>query len=71
MGKLLIFAGLILLLLGALITWGPKIPGIGSLGRLPGDLRIEREGFRLYVPITSSILVSVVLTLLLRAIGKK
>lgn len=39
------------------------LPGAGSLGRLPGDLRFERDGLRVYVPITSSILVSAALTL--------
>jgi hypothetical protein len=70
-GKLLMLAGVVLLVAGALLTWGPALPGLSSLGRLPGDLRIERPGFRLYVPLTSSILVSVVLTLLLRWVARK
>jgi hypothetical protein len=71
LGRLLIFAGLALVGIGLLVTWGPRLPFLGQLGRLPGDLRIERPGFRLYVPVTTSILVSIGLTLLLRAFGKK
>lgn len=58
MGRLLILAGLMLVVIGLL--WGP-ITRLG-LGRLPGDIVIERENFRLYIPITSAILVSVVLS---------
>jgi hypothetical protein len=71
MAKLFFIIGFVFLLLGALLTWGSKLPFVGSLGRLPGDIRIEREGFRFYVPITSSILLSVILSLLLRALTKK
>jgi Protein of unknown function (DUF2905) len=41
-----------------------------GLGRLPGDVVIEREGFRLYIPVMTSIIVSVALTLLLWLIGR-
>ena len=70
MGKVLLFVGFVLVALGALLTWGPKIP-FGALGRLPGDFRIERPGLRIYFPLTTSILVSVAITLLLRLFGKK
>jgi hypothetical protein len=66
LGKVLILAGGVLVLLGALLLAGGRIPLLSFLGRLPGDIRIERPGFALYVPVTSSILVSVALTLLLR-----
>jgi hypothetical protein len=58
-GRFLILAGIVLLVVGFL--W-PVLGRIG-LGRLPGDIVIEREGFRLYVPITTSLLISAVLTL--------
>ena len=45
-------------------------PSVSWLGRLPGDIRIERPGLRLYVPITTSILISVVVSLVLWVIGK-
>ena len=70
MGKTLLVVGLVLVALGAFLTWGPKIP-FGALGRLPGDFRIERPGLRIYFPLTTSILVSLVITVLLRLFGKK
>ncbi|MCC6640285.1 MAG: DUF2905 domain-containing protein [Deltaproteobacteria bacterium] len=55
LGRGLVVAGLVLVAVGLLLTLGPSIP---LFGRLPGDLRIERPGLRIYVPITSCILVS-------------
>lgn len=62
MGKMLIIAGIVLIVAGVLVTYGPKIP---FLGKLPGDIRIEKENFKFYFPITTSILVSVLLSLLI------
>lgn len=59
LGRGLVVAGLVLVAVGLLLTLGPSIP---LLGRLPGDLRIERPGLRIYVPITSCILVSAVVS---------
>jgi len=53
-------AGLTILVIGLLWPWLSKLP----LGRLPGDILVEREGFRLYVPLTTSILLSLVVSLL-------
>jgi hypothetical protein len=61
MSRWLILTGLALVVLG--IAW-PYLGKLG-LGRLPGDIRIERDGFTLYLPITTSIVVSLVLSLLL------
>ena len=61
MQRILIFAGLIMLVLGALWPWLSKI----GLGRLPGDIRIENESGGFYLPITTSIIISIVLSLLL------
>lgn len=51
-----------LVALGMLLHFGPSVP---LLGKLPGDIRIERPGFRLYVPITSCLLVSLVVSAVL------
>ena len=61
MSRFLIIIGLVLVILG--IAW-PYLGKLG-LGRLPGDIRIERDGFTLYLPITTSIIVSLVLSLIL------
>jgi hypothetical protein len=58
--RILIVAGIVLLVAGLL--W-PLITRLG-LGRLPGDIVIERQNFRFYFPLVTSILVSIVLTAL-------
>lgn len=61
MGRWLIVLGVILVIVGLLWPWLVKM----GLGNLPGDIRIERKGFVFYFPITSGLIVSVVLTLIL------
>ena len=63
-GRMLLVIGGICLVLGAVLTLGGKIPGGSWLGRLPGDLVIERPHLRIYLPLGSCLLASVVLTLL-------
>ncbi|MDI6691775.1 MAG: DUF2905 family protein [Anaerosomatales bacterium] len=63
-GKIIVALGLGLALLGALVWLGGRL----GLGSLPGDVRIERDGWGCYVPIASSILLSLVLTLLINLI---
>ena len=60
-GKLLIIAGLLIALAGVAITFNLKIP---FLGKLPGDLHIRRENFSFYFPLTSCLLVSLLLSLI-------
>lgn len=62
LGKLLMLCGLGLLLLGALLSFGDKL---GWLGRLPGDIRIERENVSFYFPLGSCLLLSALISLLL------
>jgi len=59
--RLLIVAGVVLVVAGLAWPWLSKLP----LGRLPGDLRLERDGFTFYFPITTGLLVSAVITLIL------
>ena len=61
MGKMLILMGIILVLVGIIMTVGNKIPWIG---RLPGDIIIKRENYSLYFPLTSCVIISIILTLL-------
>jgi hypothetical protein len=60
MQKPLIYIGLLLLVAGLLWPWLAKLP----LGRLPGDIQIDRPGFRLYIPLGTMVLISAVLSLL-------
>lgn len=66
MEKMFIVYGLALLILG--LAW-PAIQKLG-LGRLPGDILIERENSRIYIPIATSLLISVVLSLILWVLGR-
>ena len=61
MQRLLIIFGILLVLAGLLWPWLSKLP----FGRLPGDIVIERENFRLYFPLTTGLLMSLVLSFLL------
>ena len=63
-GRMLMIVGAAMLLLGALLSFGPRVPW---LGRLPGDIVIERDNFRFYFPIATSIVISIILTLLAAA----
>ena len=66
MARFLITLGIVFLALGILWPWLAKT----GLGRLPGDIVYERENFRLYFPITTSILVSLALSLILWLLRK-
>lgn len=61
MQRLLIALGLVLLIAGLAWPWLAKLPW----GRLPGDISIEREGFSFHLPLMTSLLVSLALSLLL------
>ena len=62
LGKFLVIVGVVLAIVG-LILWGGFAPK--WLGRLPGDIRIEREHSVFYFPIVTCIIISIVLSLLL------
>ena len=61
MGKMLIVAGIILISMGLLFLFAGKIP---FLGRLPGDISIQKERFGFYFPITTCIIISIMITIL-------
>lgn len=62
-GKLLLMLGLVITLIGLILTYAPWL--LGWFGHLPGDIRIERGNSRIFIPITSMIIVSVLLTLII------
>lgn len=66
--KLLIGAGAVLIAAG-LLAWALQ-GKLNWLGRLPGDIRIERENFRFYFPLTTMILLSVLLNLIIWAVRR-
>lgn len=66
MRNILIVSGAILLVAGLIWPWLAKLP----LGRLPGDIVIDRPNLKVYIPITTMIIVSLVISLLLRIFRK-
>ncbi|GAB4269092.1 MULTISPECIES: DUF2905 domain-containing protein [Deferrisoma] len=68
LAKMLILMGLLLACLGVLLLLVGKVPWIG---RLPGDIVVERPGFRFYFPLGTSILLSVVLSLVLWLLSRR
>jgi hypothetical protein len=62
MRKALIILGLIVLLVGLFWPWLGRIP----LGRLPGDIIISKPGFKFYFPITTSIIISIIIAVIMR-----
>ena len=65
-GMVVIAAGVLIALIGVLMYFG----ALSWFGRLPGDIRVERESVRIYVPITSMLLLSIALSLLLYLIRR-
>ena len=61
-GKLLLTAGVVLALLGLALSLAPGL--LGWFGHLPGDIRIERENGSFYFPVTSMLIISIVLSIL-------
>lgn len=61
MGKTLIILGILLIGVGLLLSLGGKLPW---LGKLPGDIRIERENFSFYFPLGTCLLISVLVSFL-------
>lgn len=68
LAKMLIVFGVILALLGGLLLLAGKIP---FLGRLPGDIFLRGERWSFYFPLTTSILISLLLTLLFSLFGRR
>lgn len=67
LGKILIFIGAFLMLIGLALNYFTKLP---FLGRLPGDFKYESEGTQIYIPITSSIVISIILSIVLYLIAQ-
>lgn len=65
-GMLFVIAGVVLVLIGVLAWAG----ALSWFGRLPGDMRIERPNTRVYIPITSMVLLSIVLTLVINLVRR-
>jgi len=67
-GKILVFIGGFLLILGFLLMFAEKIPFIG---KLPGDFAFKGKNFSIYFPLATSLLLSLIISILLNFFGKK
>jgi hypothetical protein len=67
LGKMLILLGVFAIAIGVLLLIGEKIPWVG---KLPGDIIVKRKNFSFYFPITTSIIISIILTLLFNLFRK-
>ena len=67
-GRLLIVGGVVIAVIGLVLVVAPNIP---FLGRLPGDIRIENENTRVFIPLGTMLLVSIVLTIVLNLISRR
>jgi len=65
-GPLIVLLGVIIVLIGLAVWSG----ALGWFGRLPGDIRIERESVRIYIPLVSMLLISVALSLLMYLLNR-
>jgi len=68
LGKTLIFIGLMIAFIGLIFVFFEKLP-LG-LGKLPGDIYIKRDNFVFYFPLTTSILISIILSVIFIIISK-
>jgi hypothetical protein len=62
MGKMLILCGVVIIVMGIVLAFSDKLP---FLGKLPGDITIKKENVRIFLPITTSIVLSVLISLVL------
>jgi len=69
LASLFIVGGIALLLMGLALQFAPGL--VSWFGRLPGDIHIERDGTRVFIPITSMIIVSLVLTLVVNLLFRR
>jgi uncharacterized protein HemY len=67
-GKLLIVLGVIVIAIGGLLLFSGKIPWIG---RLPGDILIQKKNYTFYFPLATSIIISVIITLVFWLLGRR
>jgi len=68
LGRMILYIGIILVLIGGFFILMGKVPWIG---RLPGDIVYRREGLTIFLPITTMILISLILTLLMNIVWRR
>ncbi len=64
--KVLISLGIALIIGGLIFEFGPRVPGLHWLGRLPGDVMVRKPGYSVYFPWVSCLVISILLSLISR-----
>ncbi len=67
LGKILIITGALIFILGVIMLFSDRLP---FLGKLPGDISFKSGSMKIYIPLTSSIIISTILTVLLNLFGR-
>lgn len=67
LGRLLMLLGILIFVIGIVLTFAGRIPGLGNL---PGDISVQRGNFRLYAPIGTMIVLSIILTIILNVLAR-
>lgn len=70
-GRIIIGIGVVFVIIGGVLLLAGQVPGLDRLGRLPGDIVIERGNTKIYIPIMTSILVSIVLSAVLWLVTRR
>ncbi|MBA3414268.1 MAG: DUF2905 domain-containing protein [Chloroflexia bacterium] len=71
LGRLLVGLGLVLAAVGAVLLLVGRVPGLDRLGRLPGDIVIERGSTTVAIPLVTSLILSLVLTVVLNLLFRR
>jgi len=69
-GKILLITGIIIVILGLIFTYSDKIAVLKYFGKLPGDIRIEKDNFSFHFPVVTCIILSIIITIILTIISK-
>lgn len=68
LGRSLVVLGIVIAVIGAVLILGPRVP---LLGRLPGDIRIERDGLTIYLPLATMLILSVIASVVLALLNRR
>ena len=66
--RIIILVGIVMIMVGFAIILGPKLPWVG---KLPGDILIKRDGFTLFFPLATSIIISIIVTIIINLFIRK
>ncbi|MDH4261583.1 MAG: DUF2905 domain-containing protein [Spirochaetia bacterium] len=69
-GKMIIFTGILLTIIGLIINYRETLPFLKYIGRLPGDIIFKKEDFTFYFPLATSIILSIILSILMVLLRK-